>query len=370
MEWKVRFIDYQQHFRKIESEVMSTIRTVLANGDLMMRQQLRDFEANLAAFVGTEHSVGTSNCTDALHLSLRAAGIGPGDEVVTVSHTFVATAAAIHHAGAIPVLVDIADDHNMDVSQLESSITPRCRAILPVHLNGRLCDMVAISEIARRRNLLIIEDSAQSLGATLNGVKGGAWGLCGCFSFYPAKLLGAFGDAGAMTTNSLEMADKLRLLRDHGRTKDGYISRWSFNCRLDNLHAALLDLKLKLVPQWITTRRLLAQRYHEGLCNVDRLLLPPAPTDGPYFDVFQNYEVETERRDELVAYLKENGIEILLPWGGRAVHQSPALGLGHFRLPRTDLLFQRVLMLPMHPELTEQQVDYVCNVIRRFHHGR
>src|SRR6266568_1813228 len=201
MEWRVKFVDYPAQFRRQEPEIMATIKTVLERGDLMLRQQLRDFEDHLAAFVGTKFCVGTSNCTDALHLTLRAAGIGPGDEVITVSHTFVATAAAIHHAGATPVLVDIGADHNLDADRIEPAITPRTKAIVPVHLNGRLCDMEKVMAIAARRRLLVIEDSAQALGASQNGRKGGAWGLAGCFSFYPAKTLGAFGDAGALTTN-------------------------------------------------------------------------------------------------------------------------------------------------------------------------
>jgi dTDP-4-amino-4,6-dideoxygalactose transaminase len=368
MEWKVRFVDYPAQFRKMEEEIMSTVRTLLSQGDLMMRAQMRDFEANLASFVGTRYGVGTSNCTDALHLSLRAAGIGPGDEVITVSHTFVATVAAVHHSGATPILVDIRDDHNMDPEQAEAAITPRTRALLPVHLNGRLCDMERLTRIAERHGLLIIEDSAQALGASLNGRKGGAWGAGGCFSFYPAKLLGAFGDAGAMVTDSPEMADRVKLLRDHGRSKDGEIACWSFNCRLDNLQAALLDLKLKRIPEWLEARRALARRYHEALSGMEQLLLPPPPEDsGPYYDVFQNYEIEAERRDELVAHLKGNGVEILVPWGGRAVHQSPALGLSHFHLPRTEEAFRKMLLLPMHTELREEQVDYVAETIRRFY---
>src|SRR5437867_175753 len=168
MDWKVRFVNYPAQFKKMEGEIMSTIQTVLAQGDLMLRQQLRDFESNLATFVGTRYAVGTSNCTDALHLSLRAAGIGPGDEVVTVAHTFVATVAAIHHAGATPVLVDIGDDHNMDVDLVERAITNMTKAIVPVHLNGRLCNMEWLTAIAERHELLVIEDSAQALGASVH----------------------------------------------------------------------------------------------------------------------------------------------------------------------------------------------------------
>ncbi len=368
MDWKVRFVDYPLQFKKMEDEIMSTIKTVLSRGDLMLRQQLKDFEANLAAFVGTRYAVGTSNCTDALHLSLRAAGVGPGDEVITVSHTFVATAAAIHHAGATPVLVDIGDDHNMDVNLVETAITPLTKAILPVHLNGRLCDMDRLMLLAEKHGLIVIEDSAQALGASFNGKRGGSFGLAGCFSFYPAKMLGAFGDAGAMVTNNEEMAEKVRSLRDHGRTRDGDVAGWSFNCRLDNVQAALLDAKLKHLPSWIERRRELALLYHQRLSGLRQLHLPPPPTANElYYDVFQNYEIEAQDRDRLVAYLKEKGIEILITWGGKGVHQFKALGLSHYNLPRTERLFREVLMLPLHTELSDDQVAYVTEAIQAFY---
>ncbi len=368
MTWKVRYIDYPQQYQKIRDAILQTVDTVLSRGDVMMRQQLRDFEADLATFVGTQYAVGTSNCTDALHLSLRAAGVGPGDEVITVSHTFVATAAAIHHAGATPVLVDVGEDHNMKADQVEAALTPQTKAVLPVHLNGRICDMSGIMAIAKREHLIVIEDSAQALGASFRGTRGGAFGLAGCFSFYPAKLLGAYGDAGAVVTNSKEMAAEVQVLRDHGRLLSGEVAGWSFNCRLDNLHAAILNLKLKKLPAWIQRRREVAAMYHTHLSDLPQVLLPPPPVDGDtYFDVFQNYEVEAEDRDHLRRHLQENGIETLLPWGGKGIHQHPALGLTHFRLPRTERMFERALMLPMHCELTDEQVGYVAETVRRFY---
>jgi dTDP-4-amino-4,6-dideoxygalactose transaminase len=368
MDWKVRYIDYPLQYRKMKNDILGTIDSVLSQGDVMLRQQLSDFETNLANFVGTKHSVGVSNCTDGLHLSLLAAGVGTDDEVITVSHTFTATAAAIHHAGAKPVLVDIYDDHNMNVELVESAITNRTKAIVPVHLNGRLCDMERLMAIAGKHNLLVIEDAAQALGASLNGIKGGAFGLVGCFSFYPAKLLGAYGDAGAVVTNSIDIADKIKLLRNHGRTGDGDIAGWSFNCRMDNLQAAILDLKLKYLPRWIDRRREIAQIYHRELSNIPQLHLPPAPTTGgPYFDVFQNYEIEAEDRDNLTAHLRERGVETLISWGGKGVHQFKELGLTHFHLPQTERMFRKVLMLPMNPELTNGQVEHVVDSVRKFY---
>lgn len=368
MGWKVRFVDYPSQFQKMRHDIMGTIESLFAHGDLMLRQQLRDFETHLAAFVGTRYAVGTSNCTDALMLSLRAAGIGPGDEVISVSHTFVATIAAIHHTGATPVLVDIGDDHNINVGLIERAITRRTKAIVPVHLNGRLCDMKQLMSIAKRHELLVIEDAAQALGASCDGVRGGAFGDAGCFSFYPAKLLGAYGDAGAVVTNREDIAEKVRRLRDHGRTPEGEVDGWSFNCRLDNLQAALLDLKLARLPEWINRRRELAGRYHATLSALRQCRLPPPPIEGgQYYDVYQNYEICAQDRDRLVAHLKANGIEILIPWGGKGVHQFKALGLSHFNLPATDRFFQDALMLPLHTELTNDQIDYVAATIRGFY---
>lgn len=368
MDWKVRYIDYPTHFRNLEAGIMDTVRTVLARGDLILRRQLRDFEEHFASFVGTKYAVGVSNCTDGMRLALIAAGVGPGDEVITVSHTFVATAAAIRHVGATPVFVDIGADHNVDVDLLQEAITPRTSAILPVHLNGRLCEMGRLMAIAEQYGLVVVEDSAQALGASYDGRKAGAFGLAGAFSFYPAKVLGAFGDAGAVVTDDKRIAERVRRLRDHGRTPDGDIAEWAFNCRMDNLHAAILDYKLQFVPQWIARRREIAHLYHEGLSGIPGLTLPPPPTmDGPFFDVFQNCEIEAEDRDRLVRHLQAQGVETLIPWGGKGVHQWPALGMNHFRLPRTERMFQRVLMLPMYPELRNEDVQYVIGVMRGFY---
>ncbi len=366
--WKVKFVNYPSQFKKMEAEIMETVHSVFSKGDLILRQQLRDFEIHFAEFVGTGFAVGLSNCTDALHLSLRAAGIGAGDEVLTVSHTFVATAAAIHHAGAKPVFVDIGEDHTMDVSFLEKAINSKTKAIVPVHLNGRLCDMERLMAIAEKHGLLVLEDSAQGLGASYRGKRGGSFGIAGCFSFYPAKLLGAFGDAGAMTTNDETFAQKVRSLRDHGRNISGDVDGWSFNCRMDNLQAALLDLKLGKLPDAIQRRREIASLYHRRLSGLQELCLPQPPdSGGAWHDVFQNYEIEAKKRDSLVGFLREKGIEILIPWGGRGVHQFKNLGLSAVHLPRTERLFREVLMLPMHTELSDDDIEVVSDGIHEFY---
>lgn len=367
MEWKVRFIDFPAQFRAREQEIMATVREVLSRGDLMLRQQLRDFEEHLAAFVGTTRAVGVSNCTDGLRLTLHSLGVEPGDEIITVSHTFVATLSAIHHLGAAPVLVDVGPDHLMDPSAFEAAITRRTRGVIPVHLNGRLCEMDRISEIARGHDLFVLEDSAQALGGSYAGVKGGAWGVAGTFSFYPAKMLGAFGDAGAVTTSDEVLADKLTLLRDHGRATKDELALWGFNARLDNLQAAILDLKLAHLPRWIERRRELAGLYDKALEAIEQVVRPPAPTTtGPHFDVYQNYVIEAERRDALQQHLTAAGIETIvsLPIPN---HKQPALKLERFHLPRTESISSRQISLPLTTELEDSQIEYVAEAIRSFY---
>ena len=370
MPWKVGYIDYPAQYQKIRDQLLNVIDATLSAGDVMLRQQLRDFEDHFAQFVGTRHCIGVGNCTDGLQMSLVAVGVGPGDEVITVSHTMVATAAAIHHVGATPVLMDIGDDHLMDVERVEEAITPRTRVIMPVHLNGRVCNMDLLADIARRHGLLIIEDAAQALGGRFNGTKAGAFGIAAAFSFYPAKILGTYGDAGAVVTSDDDVASRLRLLRNHGRTEDNDVAFWSFNSRMDNLHGVILDLKLRELPEWLLRRREIARQYHQQLAEVPELLLPPPPVDeGPHYDVFQNYEIEADDRDGLVHYLTQQGIETMLPWGGKAVHQFPNLGLGSYkeRLPRTERALQRSVMLPLHCELTDHQIAYVAQAVRSFY---
>jgi dTDP-4-amino-4,6-dideoxygalactose transaminase len=368
MQYKVPFVNYPEHYRRIWDEVNSAISEVLSKGDLILRSQLRQFEENMASFVGVKHAVGLNSGTDALFLSLKAAGIGPSDEVITVAHTFVATIAVIVHCGAVPVLVDVGEDMNMDVDQVEEKISPRTKAIIPVDLNGRLCDMGKLMKIADKHDLMVIEDSAQALGATFDGKKAGSFGLTGCFSFYPAKTLGSAGDAGLLTTNSDEIDEKVRLLRDHGLERSsGEILYYGFNSRLDNLQAAILNVKLKYVPEWNERRRELAKLYDEGLSNLPNLKLPPSPqSDSRFCDVYQNYVIRSKRRDQLVAYLRESSIEILISWP-KPLNHHKALGLEKFRLPKTEQISNEVLSLPMYPELSDEQVEYVIETIHSFY---
>jgi len=368
MVYKVRFVNYPEHYRRIWDEIMSAIEDCLSHGDLIMRQQLEDFEANLASFVGVKHALTVNSGTDALFFSLKAAGVSPGDEVITVSHTFVATIAAVVYCGAKPVLVDVGNDMNMDVSLIESAITPRTKAIIPVHLNGRICNMDAIMKIVNEHGLFVVEDAAQSLGAEYCGKRAGSFGLTGCFSFYPAKILGCAGDGGAIVTNDDEIARKVKLYRDHGYSRStGEILLYGYNSRLDNIQAAMLDIKLKYLPEWIERRRAIAQRYQAGLGDIEGLTLPPTDDIEPsYYNAFQNYVIRADDRDHLANYLRESGIEILISWS-TPTHYHPALGLSEYKLPVTEQLSREVISLPMYPELSDEDVDIVIQTLRAYY---
>jgi dTDP-4-amino-4,6-dideoxygalactose transaminase len=369
MPYRVPFVDLPKQYKHLEKEIRELLDDVLfTRADFIMRSDLREFESNIADFVGVDYAVGLNSGTDALHLSLLAAGIGPGDEVITVAHTFVATVAAIVHCGATPILIDVREDFNMDVEQLEQSISTRTKAVIPVHLNGRLCDMEKVMDIANKHNLLVIEDSAQALGATFDGKKAGSFGLTGCFSLYPMKILGGVGDGGILVTNDEGIAQKIRFLRDHGQNREtGDLIGYGFNSRLDNLQAAIINLKLKYLPRWIERRRELANIYHQGLSDVPHVKLPPPPqTGGRYFDVFQNYVIQSQERDKLVDYLRECGIEVLISWP-KPMHHHEALGLKHFKLPETEKISREVVSLPMNTEISNEQVEYVVDCVRNFY---
>jgi dTDP-4-amino-4,6-dideoxygalactose transaminase len=300
-----------------------------------------------------------------MFLSLHAAGIGKGDEVISVAHTYIPTIASIHHMGATPILIDIADDFNMDVSLLESAITEKTKAIMPVHMEGRVCSMEEIMKIAREHELLVFEDAARALGAKFNGQGSGTFGLSGSFSHYPAKLLGTAGDAGMVTTNDDEFAQKIRFLRNHCDNKaTGEIVGYGFNSRLDNIHAAMLNVKLKYVPVWIKRRLEIAKMFNDELDGLGDIIIPPKP-DSKYFDVYQNYVIRTKRREDLAKFLKENSIETLIQWA-IPMHKQKALNLGHFKLPKTEQVSSEVISLPMHAELSDDDVNYVIQMVKKF----
>ncbi|MGA8026510.1 MAG: DegT/DnrJ/EryC1/StrS family aminotransferase [Bryobacteraceae bacterium] len=363
----VPFFAYPHIFTSSQADLMRIVEDVGRRGAFIMQQDLISFENNLSRFLNVKHALGLGNATDGLHFAARAAGIGPGDEVILSSHTMVATAAAIHFAGATPVPVDCGPDHLISAAAAEAAVTSRTRAIMPTHLNGRTCNMDALQAVADKHGLLIVEDAAQALGSRFKGRCAGTFGVAGAISFYPAKVLGCLGDGGAVTTNDQAAYERVYELRDHGRNTKGDIVSWGLNSRLDNLQAALLDFQLKTYEKVVSRRRHLASLYTERLKAVAELVLPPAPDCDPdHFDVYQNYEIEAEKRDDLKQHLKDQGIGTLIQWGGQAVHQLKALGFTQ-HLAYTDWLFNRMLMLPMNMSLSDDDVHYVCDSVCSFY---
>jgi dTDP-4-amino-4,6-dideoxygalactose transaminase len=365
LSYQVPFVDPREHYRRLKSEIDFAITDTLAKGDLVLRQQLRDFERHLANFVGVKHAVGVNSCYHALHFSMLAAGIGPGDEVITVGHTFVATVSAIVHTGARPVLVDVREDYNMAPEQFEAAITPRTKAVIPVHLNGRVCDMDRIMSTAEKHGLAVIEDAAQALGATFHGKKAGSFGLAGCFSFYPFKSLGGLGDGGAVTTNDPEVARFVTLLRFNGEDRQtGEFRHHGYTALLDNVQAAVLDVKLRHLPTWIEHRRAIANHYREGLEGIEDLRLPHFAGDQ-YFDSYQNYVIRTKHRNELRDHLRHNGVETLVHWA-KPMWEHKGLALENPTLPETEHLCREIISLPMSAETTAEQVELIVSYVRQF----
>jgi dTDP-4-amino-4,6-dideoxygalactose transaminase len=362
----VRFVNPSRLYAQLKPELDAAYFEVMSKGDLIDRGQLRSFEENLARFVGTQYAVGLNSGYDALHLSLRAAGIGPGDEVIVPAHTFVATCSAVVNVGATPVLVDVKPDFNIDVDQIEPAITPRTRAIIPVHLSGWMADMPRIMDIAARHRLTVVEDACQSLGSSINGRRAGAWGLTGCWSFYPFKILGGYGDGGAITTNDPEVAQFARRMRFNGEDRTtGEYHGHGFTCLLDNLQAAFLDVKLKHLPAWIVRRKAIAARYREALADLPDLMLPHY--DRPGFDhVYQNYTLRSKQGNAFSEYLKANGIEVLTQFR-KPYYKHKALNLVDRGFPETEALSREVCSLPMAVELTDEEIETVIRVVRKFY---
>jgi len=365
----IPFFNYRGAFAAREEEFMEIIRDVVRRGAFIQQRDLVEFEDALARYLGVAHALGVGNATDGLIFCCRAAGIGPGDEVIFPSHTMVASPAAVAHVGGIPVPVDCGADHLIDPRAIENAVTERTRAIMPVQLNGRTCNMDEIERIASAHNLIIIEDAAQALGSKFRGRYAGTFGLASAFSFYPAKILGCFGDGGAVVTNDSDVARKISLLRDHGRNENGEVEMWGFNSRLDNLQAAILHAQFRDYDEIIDRRRSIAVLYQSLLSDLNQLVLPAPPDADPdHFDVYQNYEIEAERRDELRAHLSENGIGTIIQWGGTPVHSFKKLGF-KVSLPATERFFERCLMLPMNMTVTDEEVSYIAATIRAFYNA-
>ncbi|MBS7695923.1 MAG: DegT/DnrJ/EryC1/StrS family aminotransferase [Chelatococcus sp.] len=360
----IPLLDLKAQYATIAAELESAAVAVLRSGSYVLGPAVEAFERNFAAYCGVSEAVGVSSGTAALHLALEAAGVGAGDEVITTPLTFVATVAAIQYCGARPVLVDVDPASlTLDPAQIESAITSRTRAIMPVHLHGRLADMDAILAIARRHRLVVIEDAAQAHGAERDGRRAGAFGDIGCFSFYPGKNLGACGEGGAIVTNRTDLANTARCLRDWGQAGKYNHIRKGYNLRLDAIQAALLDVKLRHLPGWTEGRRRVADAYRLGLAAADVTLPAKAGLDH----VHHVFAIRSATRDALAAALQKEGVATGIHYP-RPVHLQPAYGdLGYREgdFPMAEAVARETLSLPIYPELTPDQIDHVVSAVAR-----
>ncbi len=364
----IPLVDLKAQYAAIKPEIDAAIQRVIGNASFILGKEVSEFETNFAAFCRAKHCVGLDSGTAALHLALLLCDVKPGDEVITTTHTFVATAEGISVIGARPVLVDIDPrTYNLDPRAVERAITPRTKAIIPVHLYGQPAEMDPILEIARTRNLRVIEDAAQAHGAEYRGKRAGTMGDIACFSFFPSKNLGAYGDAGALVTNDDELAARARLLRDHGRRDKYEHLVVGYGYRLDALQAAILGAKLPHLDAWNARRRAIADYYTELLTN--SAVVPPyvPPHISPVYHIYA-VRVPSGNRDGLRAHLKSRGIETGIHYPIPLHLQPVNANLGYQRgdFPHAEQVADEELSLPMYPELSDQQVEMIAEAVRSY----
>ncbi len=360
---QIPILDLKPQVEALWPELTAALEKVLKSTSFILGPEEQQLEKELAAMLGVKHAIGCNSGTDALYIALRALGLGPGDEVITTSFTFFATAEAISHVGATPVFVDIeADSMNIDLSKIEAAITPRTKAIIPVHLFGRPVDLDRLMAIAKKHNLKVVEDCAQSFGATWKGVQTGITGEIGCWSFFPTKNLGAYGDAGLMTTNNDTLADTMRMLRVHGSRKRYYNECVGYNSRLDEMQAAILRVKLPHIGKWNDARRAVAARYNE-LFKGQAGIITPEIVDGHVFHQY-TLRVQGVDRDKLQARMVEQGIGAMIYYPVPC-HKLKLYEESHKQvvLPVTDQLATEVISLPIWPELSPEKQAQVAQVL-------
>ncbi|MES9897024.1 MAG: DegT/DnrJ/EryC1/StrS family aminotransferase [Candidatus Thiodiazotropha endolucinida] len=365
----IPMVDLKQQYLDLKEEIDNGLLAGLEETKFILGPNVRAFEEECAEYLGVDHTVGVASGTDALHLALIAAGVEKGDAVITTPFTFIATAEAIRYVGATPVFVDIdPQSYNMDLNQVEDAITERTRAILPVHIFGQPVDMVTILSLAERHDLRVIEDCAQSFGAYIDGRQTGNFGLAGCFSFFPSKNLGGYGDGGLVSTNSAELAEHLRVLRNHGSWKQYHHSEIGFNSRLDELQAIILRAKLKRIDNYNENRRRVAHRYSAALAEIPGI--KPPYEDGIGHHVYHQYTLLVEYRDTIQQALRDNGIACAIyypiPLHQQEVFVDDCQGLS---LPVSERISQQCLSLPVFPELKDAQIDRILDVISKAANG-
>jgi dTDP-4-amino-4,6-dideoxygalactose transaminase len=364
---QVSYWEYLPDYAQYRQEVLAIVDRVFSSGRLILGPEVERFERRFADYCGAAFGVGVNSCTDALFLALKALGVGPGDEVITVANTAVPTVAAIRATGALPVFVDVEPDtYLMDVPQAARAVTPQTRCLLPVHLCGQAADMAAVMSLAEQRGLAVVEDCAQAAGARYADRRVGSFGAIGAFSFYPTKVLGGFGDGGVATTSSPDLAERLRRLRFYGMAGSYYAEEEGYNSRLDEVQAALLSYRLDRLDEEVAARQLLAARYDAGLSGIGDLALPAVRADRDHR--YYLYTIRTSQRDELQKYLAGEGIEtkVNYPWPIHLMRGYRFLGYREGSLPVTEQLASEILSLPMYGSLPIAHVERVIEAVRDF----
>ena len=359
----IPMVDLKTQYSQIKDELTPLINEVFDNTHFILGPNVQSFEAETAEYLGVKHAISCASGTDALHLALRAAGVKDGDEVITTPFTFIATAEAICYCNADPVFVDIEpDSYNIDPEKIEAAITDKTKAIIPVHLFGLPANMDAIRALADKHKLLVIEDCAQSFGATYKGVQTGSQGDAGCFSFFPSKNLGCYGDGGMVTTNSDTIAEQLKIYRNHGSEVRYYHDVVGYNSRLDEIQAAILRVKLKHIDEYNEGRLKVARGYWDRMCDLPLLLPNPEPRDSNH--VFHQYTLLSEKRDDIMSALMEKSIACAIYYPV-PLHQQKAFAYrGNIEsLPVTEKVKENCMSLPVFPEMTDDQIDQVCDTI-------
>ena len=365
---KVSFLDLKLQYQTIKGEVDRAISEVLESSAFSGGPFVERFERAFAAAHGAKYCVGVNNGTSALHIALWALGVKPGDEVIVPANTFIATAEAVSLCGAKPIFVDCdPETYNLDPAKAENAITPRTKAIIPVHMFGQSADMDDILKLAARHNLQVLEDCAQAHLSVYKDRRVGTFGVAGCFSFYPGKNLGAYGEAGAVLTNNEDLYWKMMALRDHGALKKYHHDLVGHNYRMEGIQGAVLEVKLRHLEEWTRRRRACASRYHEALCGIPGLTIPAEMPQRMH--VYHLYVIRVKDRDQLAAYLKEHGVQTGIHYPIPCHRQKAYASLGYAEgtLPTAESYASEILSLPMHEGLTDQEVDYVAKRVREFY---
>ena len=362
---RVPYVNLGAQHQEDRDELLAKVGELLDSGMFILGKEVERFEEKIAQICETKYAVGVANGTDSLMLSMRALGVNCGDEVITVSHSYLASASSIALIGAKPVLIDVDEHFNMNPSKLEEAITSKTKAIIVVHLTGRPADMDAILAIADKHQIPVIEDAAQAIGAKYKGKAVGGIGKLGSFSLHPLKNLAAAGDAGIITTNDQSLYEWLLKARNHGLKNRDELEFWSINSRLDAIQAAILNIKVKRLSDWNRRRRAIADRY---ISELNELVKVPSYS-GDYEPVFHAFVIQTERRDELAHYLKENGIDSKVHYPIAIHQQLPAQEVIKHDLTNTERVVKTILSLPVYPELTEEQIDFTIQTVKNFFHG-